>query len=54
MMGPSAIGAQPPPEDMDEWAEQEPEEPWCTCCAEHSIEELDTNCCDSCGKEIEP
>ena len=56
MMGPSAIGAQPPPEDMDdEWLMQEDEEgdePFCNCCASHSIEETDWNQCDCCGKPI--
>ncbi len=28
--------------------------PYCECGAVHSIEEIDTNCCDSCGKEIDP
>lgn len=25
---------------------------WCTCAAEHSIDELDSGQCDCCGKEI--
>lgn len=41
-------------EETGEIQEYEPEDPWCTCCAEHSIEELDFNWCDSCGKEIVP
>ena len=57
MMGPSAIGAQPPPEDFDEeWLmmqeDEEGDEPFCNCSAGHSIEETDWNQCDSCGKPI--
>lgn len=57
MMGPSAIGAQPPPEDMDEeWLmmqeDEEGDEPFCNCSTGHSIEETDWNQCDSCGKPI--
>ena len=57
MMGPSAIGAQPPPEDFDEeWLmmqeDEEGDEPFCNCSADHSIEETDWNQCDSCGKPI--
>ena len=57
MSGPSAIGAQPPPEDYDEeWLmlqeEGEGDEPFCNCSAGHSIEETDWNQCDSCGKPI--
>ena len=56
MMGPSAIGAQPPPEERDEeWLMQEDEEgdePFCNCTTGHSIEETDWNQCDSCGKLI--
>lgn len=41
------------------WAQVPPEEdeddsPFCQCGAVHGIEESDSNCCDSCGKEIEP
>ena len=59
MMGPSAIGAQPPPEDYDEeWLmmqeDDEGDEPFCNCTTDHSIEEMDWNQCDSCGKDIEP
>ena len=47
MMGPSAIGAQPPPEERDEeWLMQEDEEgdePFCNCTTGHSIEETDWN-----------
>lgn len=28
--------------------------PFCECGDVHGIEEIDSNCCDSCGKEIEP
>ena len=57
MSGPSAIGAQPPPEDYDEeWLMlqecEEGDEPFCNCSAGHSIEETDWNQCDSCGKPI--
>ena len=64
MMGPSAIGAQPPPEEMAEWqnptVHDDPDEPcewdnsdpFCTCSDGHSIEETDWNQCDSCGKQI--
>ena len=57
MMGPSAIGAQPPPEDMDEeWLlmqeDEEGDEPFCNCTTGHGIEETDWNQCDSCGKPI--
>lgn len=64
MMGPSAIGAQPPPEELDEWenptvhddpdepCEWDDSDPFCTCSAGHSIEETDWNQCDSCGKPI--
>jgi hypothetical protein len=57
MMGPSAIGAQPPPEDYDEeWLmmqeDEEGDEPFCTCSTGHGIEETDWNQCDSCGKPI--
>ena len=57
MMGPSAIGAQPPPEDMDEeWLmmqeDEEGDEPFCNCTTGHGIEEADWNQCDSCGKPI--
>ena len=56
MMGPSAIGAQPPPEDLDEeWLRQEDEEgdePFCNCGSGYSIEEMDWNQCDCCGKPI--
>lgn len=34
--------------DPDEYED----EPWCFCSVEHSTEELDTNKCDCCGKEI--
>ena len=56
-MGPSAIGAQPPPEDYDEeWLmmqeDEEGDEPFCNCTTGHSIEETDWNQCDSCGKPI--
>lgn len=34
--------------DPDEY-----DEPWCICSVEHSIEELDTNQCDCCGREID-
>ena len=57
MMGPSAIGAQPPQEDYDEeWLmmqeDEEGDEPFCNCTTGHSIEETDWNQCDSCGKPI--
>ncbi len=57
MMGPSAIGAQPPPEELDEeWLmmqeDEEGDEPFCTCSTGHGIEETDWNQCDSCGKPI--
>jgi len=64
MMGPSAIGAQPPPEELDEWenptvhddpdepCEWDDSDPFCTCSAGHGIEETDWNQCDSCGKPI--
>ena len=57
MMGPSAIGAQPPPEDFDEeWLmmqeDEEGDEPFCNCTTGHGIEEMDWNQCDSCGKPI--
>ena len=56
MMGPSAIGAQPPPEEWnEEWLMQEDEEgdePFCNCTTGHGIEEMDWNQCDSCGKPI--
>ena len=64
MMGPSAIGAQPPPEEMEEWenptvhddpdepCEWDDSDPFCTCSTGHSIEETDWNQCDSCGKPI--
>lgn len=64
MMGPSAIGAQPPPEEMAEWqnptvhddpdepCEWDDSDPFCTCSDGHSIEETDWNQCDSCGKQI--
>jgi len=56
-MGPSAIGAQPPPEYLDEeWLmmqeDEEGDEPFCNCTTGHSIEETDWNQCDSCGKPI--
>lgn len=55
--GPSAIGAQPPPEDYDEeWLMmqeyEEGDEPFCNCTTGHGIEETDWNQCDSCGKPI--
>jgi len=57
LMGPSAIGAQPPPEDYDEeWLmmqeDEEGDEPFCNCTTGHGIEETDWNQCDSCGKPI--
>ena len=64
MMGPSAIGAQPPPEEMAEWqnptvhddpdepCEWDDSDPFCTCSDGHGIEETDWNQCDSCGKPI--
>jgi acetyl-CoA carboxylase beta subunit len=57
MMGPSSIGAQPPPEDYDEeWLmmqeDEEGDEPFCNCSTGHGIEETDWNQCDSCGKPI--
>ena len=64
MMGPSAIGAQPPPEELDEWenptvhddpdepCEWDDSDPFCTCSDDHGIEETDWNQCDSCGKPI--
>ena len=57
MMGPSAIGAQPPPEELDEeWLmmqeDEEGDEPFCNCTTGHGIEETDWNQCDSCGKPI--
>ena len=57
MIEPSAIGAQPPPEYLDEeWLmmqeDEEGDEPFCNCSAGHSIEETDWNQCDSCGKPI--
>ena len=57
MMGPSAIGAQPPPEELDEeWLmmqeDEEGDEPFCSCSTGHGIEETDWNQCDSCGKPI--
>lgn len=56
MMGPSAIGAHEPPEELDEeWLmmqeAEEGDEPFCNC-GGHSIEEMDWNQCDCCGKPI--
>jgi len=46
-------------EEMAEWearneyiAGYDGDDPLCTCSVEHSIEELDTNQCDCCGKDI--
>lgn len=33
--------------DPDEY-----DEPWCICSVEHSIEELDSNRCDCCGRPV--
>ena len=65
MMGPSAIGAQPPPEDMDEewllilysyvniqYCSYCLRHYCCNCSTGHGIEEMDWNQCDSCGKPI--
>jgi DUF2075 family protein len=43
-------------EDDDDPTMGDPEEydePYCLCGSVHSIEELETNKCDCCGKEIE-
>ena len=39
-------------DDPDEPCEWDDSDPFCNCSAGHSIEEMDWNQCDSCGKPI--
>lgn len=40
-------------DDGDDFLDEYPEDDYCYCSASHSIEEMDSNKCDCCGREIE-
>lgn len=40
-------------ENLEEEPEDQNDSPFCECGAVHGIEEVDSNRCDACGKEIE-
>lgn len=38
----------------EEDAAADSESPYCDCTDEHTLNEIEENCCDCCGKEIDP